>query len=392
MRREGYIIEEIIDYSNMSESFDEVLRGKKRKRSRQGRYLLAHREEVIKELTEQIANGSFRVSGYRERTIHEYGKERNLQILSMKDRIGVHAIMSVVDRHLQRRYIRTTAASIKERGTHDLMKVIRQDMQHDPEGTLYAYKFDIRHFYENVRQDFAMWCYRRVFKDQKLLVMLESFVTMLDRGISFGLRSSQATGNLLLSVFLATIWQESTESMVRNIFGESSAEYKELHELFHPMYFCMPSGGFNERMDYHRQRNNRLENVFSKLSGYKTVLMMRVASSNEDQSFSAIKEVVRICSRFSNVTRSMRKRYSNRKPLIIQDEYDVQYLLKSLLSICFDDIRPEETTPSCAGSYSRMDFLLKAEQIAIETKMTRENLADKELSKQLIQDIAQYQR
>lgn len=82
MRREGYIIEEIIDYSNMSESFDEVLRGKKRKRSRQGRYLLAHREEVIKELTEQIANGSFRVSGYRERTIHEYGKERNLQILS----------------------------------------------------------------------------------------------------------------------------------------------------------------------------------------------------------------------------------------------------------------------------------------------------------------------
>lgn len=84
MRREGYIIEEIIDYSNMSESFDEVLRGKKRKRSRQGRYLLAHREEVIKELTEQIANGSFRVSGYRERTIHEYGKERNLQILSMK--------------------------------------------------------------------------------------------------------------------------------------------------------------------------------------------------------------------------------------------------------------------------------------------------------------------
>ncbi len=47
-------------------------------------------------------------------------------------------------------------------------------------------------------------------------------------------------------------WQECTESMVRNIFGESSAEYKEMHELFHPLYFCMPSGGFNERADYHR--------------------------------------------------------------------------------------------------------------------------------------------
>ena len=39
MRREGYIIKEIVDYSNMAESFNQVLRGKKRKRCRQGRYL-----------------------------------------------------------------------------------------------------------------------------------------------------------------------------------------------------------------------------------------------------------------------------------------------------------------------------------------------------------------
>lgn len=57
MRREGYIIEEIVEYSNMSDSFDKVLRGRKRKQSRQGRYLLAHREEVIAELTRRIADG-----------------------------------------------------------------------------------------------------------------------------------------------------------------------------------------------------------------------------------------------------------------------------------------------------------------------------------------------
>lgn len=81
MRREGYIIEEIVDYSNMSESFNQVLRGTSRKRSRQGRYLLAHREEVIKELTERISDGSFRVSGYRERTIYEYGKQGTCKFL-----------------------------------------------------------------------------------------------------------------------------------------------------------------------------------------------------------------------------------------------------------------------------------------------------------------------
>ena len=75
----------------MSEAFDTVLRGTNRKRSKQGRYLLAHREEIIIELTTAIADGSFQLGGYHEREIEEYGKKRTLQILSMKDRIAVFA-------------------------------------------------------------------------------------------------------------------------------------------------------------------------------------------------------------------------------------------------------------------------------------------------------------
>ena len=202
MRREGYIIKEIVDYSNMAESFNQVLRGKKRKCCRQGRYLLAHREEVIQELTNQIADGSFKVSGYREREIVEGGKLRRIQVLSMKDRIAVHAIMAVVDRHLKKRFIRTTSASIEGRGMHDLMKYIRRDLQEDPEGTQYCYKFDISKFYENVKQDFVMYCVRRVFKDKTLINLLDGFVRMMPDGISIGLRSSQGLGNLLLSVYL----------------------------------------------------------------------------------------------------------------------------------------------------------------------------------------------
>ena len=202
MRREGHIMEEITDYGNMSEAFDRVLCGTKRKRCRQGRYLLEHREEVIGELTASLKDGSFRLGGYHERIICEYGKVRHLQILSMKDRIAVYAVMNVVDAHLRKRFIRTTGASIKERGTHDLMKCVRKDMLADPEGTAYCYKFDVRHFYDNVKPDFVMWCFRRVFKDEILLALLEHFMHLLPVGISFGLRSSQVAGNLLLSVFL----------------------------------------------------------------------------------------------------------------------------------------------------------------------------------------------
>lgn len=240
MRREGHIIEEIVEYSNMAESFDQVLRGSKRKKSRQGRYLLAHREEVIKELSERIANGTFTVANYRERIINESGKERRIQILTMKDRIAVHAVMSVVDRHLKKRFIRTTSASIKDRGMHDLMKYIRRDIQEDPEGTRFCYKFDISKFYESVRQDFVSYCVRRVFKDKKLIAMLDGFIHMMPQGISIGLRSSQGLGNLLLSVYLDHYLKDRYG--VRHFYrycddgvvlGKSKAELWEIRDAVH---------------------------------------------------------------------------------------------------------------------------------------------------------------
>lgn len=203
MRREGHIIEEIVAYPNMAQSFDQVLRGTARKRTRQGRYLLEHREEVIAELSQKIADGSYDIEhGYRERTIIEGGKERRIQVLTMKDRIAVHAVMSVVDDHLKRRFIRTTSASIKGRGMHDLKAYIERDLREHPDETRYCYKFDISKFYESVDQQSIIDCIRRIFKDQKLIAILERFVRMMPEGVSIGLRSSQGLCNLLLSVVL----------------------------------------------------------------------------------------------------------------------------------------------------------------------------------------------
>lgn len=202
MRRDGYIIEEIVEYGNMSDSFDQVLRGTRRKESRQGQWLLTHREEVIRELSDRIKAGTYTVRDYREREINENGKTRRIQILTMKDRIAVHAIMAVVDRHLKKRFIRTTSASIKQRGMHDLLAYIHRDMREQPETTRFCYKFDISKFYESIDQDTVMDCVRRVFKDRRLITLLDGFVRMMPKGLSIGLRSSQGLGNLLLSVHL----------------------------------------------------------------------------------------------------------------------------------------------------------------------------------------------
>lgn len=94
--------------------------------------------------------------------------------------------------------------------------------------------------------------------------------------------------------------------------------------------------------------------------------------------------------RFHHIVIQLRDRYDNRDTLDVEDEYDVQDLLHALLKMYCDDIRPEEWTPSYAGTASRQDFLLKKEQIVIETKKTRKGLNNKELANELIIDIARY--
>lgn len=100
--------------------------------------------------------------------------------------------------------------------------------------------------------------------------------------------------------------------------------------------------------------------------------------------------LMNIFEKFHLIVRTLRNRYNSRPTLDINDEYDVHDLLHALLCLYFDDIRPEEWTPSYAGSCSRQDFLLKKEKIVIEVKKTRQGLSDKQIGEQLIIDINRY--
>jgi len=105
---------------------------------------------------------------------------------------------------------------------------------------------------------------------------------------------------------------------------------------------------------------------------------------------SAIIRLNQILDRFHLIVRQLRSRYNSRPTLDISDEYDVQDLLHALLKLEFDDVRSEEWTPSYAGGSSRIDFLLKKEEILIEVKKTRTGLKEKQVREQLAIDIQQY--
>ncbi len=78
--------------------------------------------------------------------------------------------------------------------------------------------------------------------------------------------------------------------------------------------------------------------------------------------------------------------------LTFSTEYDVQDLLHALLRPWVADIRPEEFTPSYAGTATRMDFLLPKYRLVIELKFVRDRSHAKKIGDEIIVDIDHYRR
>lgn len=178
-----------------------------------------------------------------------------------------------------------------------------------------------------------------------------------------------------LSVEFRT-WGAVVGDFITENYGENSAPGK-LYTLFNAERV---EGNYEN--EFERQKNILL----GALNACKLI-----KPKNAIVSFAKKELLSNLFNKFHSVAIQLRSRHNNRNTLDVIDEYDVQDLLHSLLKLHFKDIRNEEWTPSYAGGSSRMDFLLKEEEIVIEVKKTRVGLDDKVLGKQLIEDKAKYQ-
>lgn len=119
----------------------------------------------------------------------------------------------------------------------------------------------------------------------------------------------------------------------------------------------------------------------------------RKSSVFEGQKPSSIDELLRIIVR--GLPRAMQPLIHRRKgsqALKFSSEYDIQDLLHALLRPWVSDIRPEEFTPSYAGSNTRMDFLLPDHNLVIETKRVRDKGHALKVGDELIIDIEHYRK
>jgi hypothetical protein len=157
-------------------------------------------------------------------------------------------------------------------------------------------------------------------------------------------------------------------------------------------YLEMMERAFNpptRRMGISYEQHN-LEGLEGILRALRADYAADRVQTQEQSDIPAFMQIYKIVTRFHLVAQQLRKRHNGRDSLSINDEYDVQDLLHALLRLDFDDVRPEEWTPSYAGKCVRMDFLLKKQRIVIEVKKTRDKLTDKNIGDELLVDVLRY--
>ena len=186
-----------------------------------------------------------------------------------------------------------------------------------------------------------------------------------------------------------TKWHRDTEVAIEKIFGSESRHLSDFSGISYSLEIVTMDTSDSE---FERPYISGLETAYSVLSSLidevsEYGLSTEIVSVAPD----SISVIERICLRFHSVARQLRVRHNSRPTLEIEDEYDVQDLLHALLKLHFDDLRPEEWTPSYAGGSSRVDFLLKRERIVVEVKKTRASLRMQDIGAQLLVDIARYQ-
>jgi hypothetical protein len=183
-------------------------------------------------------------------------------------------------------------------------------------------------------------------------------------------------------------WKRDTEVLIEKTFGNSSRHLKDFSGIRYSLSIftnLTPDSSFQEK--YWEGIDESKEILNSMIDEINEFGLENESISNNLDSLSIIEN---LCNRFHLVARQLRSRHHDWNTLEIEDEYDVQDLFHSLLHLHFDDVRAEEWTPSYAGGSSRIDFLLKREQIIVEIKKTRKTLSAKDIGDQLIIDTKRY--
>ncbi len=197
MKRYDHLFEKIVTFDNLLLAAKKAARGKKDKRAVSD--FLFHLENEIISLQEELVSGNYRPRPYTLFEIRE-PKVRKICSSEFRDRVVHHAICNFVEPVLERKAIHDSYACRVGKGAHKAVLCCQGHTQRFK----YFLKCDIRKFFETIEHQCIKVRLRRIFKDKKLLDLMDIIIdhavpgNIQGRGLPIGNLTSQHFANYLM--------------------------------------------------------------------------------------------------------------------------------------------------------------------------------------------------
>lgn len=168
------------------------------------RLINTDKDNYLSRLQDSLINQTYHTSEYEIFEKKEGEKVREIYKLPYyPDRICQWAVLQVIEPYFMRYMTKDTYSAIPGRGIHLALERLQHCVYNDRFETQYCLKLDVRKYYPNINHDILKTILRRIFKDEKLLWLLDEVInsTPGNKGIPIGNYMSQWFGNIYLSGF-----------------------------------------------------------------------------------------------------------------------------------------------------------------------------------------------
>ena len=197
MKRYGDLFDKIVETQNLYLAATKAFRGKRFKQTVAPFYF--NLENEILDIQRSLSRGEYHLFPYKIFKIYE-PKERNICCANFRDRVVHHTIMNVLEPVFERRLINDTYACRVGKGTYKALK----KSQFLVRKYNYYLKADIKKYFESVDHHLLKTLMRRIFKDKRLISLLDTIISHqppyieTGKGLPIGNLTSQHLANVYL--------------------------------------------------------------------------------------------------------------------------------------------------------------------------------------------------
>ena len=197
MKRVGQLFQLIANQASLMAAYESARGGKRNHRAcfQFSRYLGVN----LSDLERELLDGSYRPHDCNRFWVFDGRKQRLIEAPAFRDLVVQHAAYAVVGPLFERRYIDTSFACRKGKGTHQAADWMQRAIQSAPR-TAWVLHVDVRKFFYSIDREVLAVLVRRVIKCPQTLALLDQFMHRdAPTGIPIGNLLSQTYANLYLN-------------------------------------------------------------------------------------------------------------------------------------------------------------------------------------------------